>query len=107
MFKNTRIESKKITQHARECACIRCGTNDKTIVARHYNGIRQHLLGKGRGKKAHDLCVAFLCDRCDQEFTEGSVGKNEYVRLEKSEEFMFLCMLTMIKCWRDGVIDET
>lgn len=41
--------------------CQYCGADDGTIVAAHSNRQRH---GKGMGIKAHDLCIAFLCNSC-------------------------------------------
>lgn len=51
----------KILAHARGQACTNCGTQDDTTVAAHSN-LQEH--GKGRGLKAHDIYVAYLCHAC-------------------------------------------
>ena len=80
--------------------CIRCGSVGSTC-GRHYNGIRQHQLGKGRGRKVHHLAVADFCSACDADFQEGSVPKNDLAkRIEYSEEFLFWCAMSAIR--REG-----
>lgn len=84
--------------------CIRCGSTGSTC-GRHYNGIRQHQIGKGRGIKGHPLAVADFCDLCDQAFQEGSVPKmNVEAVTDYSEEFLFWCMMTAIRRAERGVI---
>lgn len=61
----------KFLKAAREFPCVRCGADDGTIVARHYNGLYQHQYGKGRGIKVHDHLAAYLCVRCDSQLSEG------------------------------------
>lgn len=84
--------------------CIRCSSTGSTC-GRHYNGIRQHRYGKGRGIKCHPLMVADLCEQCDGFFQEGSVSKADYpARVNYSEEFQHLCLLSAIRRFERGVI---
>ena len=55
--------NKKLLEAARECPiCCGCSrSNDGTVVAAHSNQLRD---GKGRGLKAHDFRIAFLCHDC-------------------------------------------
>ena len=56
--------------------CFACERfNDGTVVAAHSNQLRD---GKGKGIKAHDFRVAYLCNQCHIEIDQGS-------RLSKSE----------------------
>ena len=85
--------------------CIRCHTNDGTVCGRHYNGVRQHQYGKGRGIKCHWLLVADFCDDCDSEFQEGSVSKDDIqARYEYSEEFQHWCIMSAIRRANEGLI---
>jgi len=84
----------KLTQSAKGKDCIRCGAPD--AYACHYNGIRQHSFGKGRGIKANDLVTAEFCYRCDQDFSEG-ITKNFESSEDKSEQFMFYILMTIIR----------
>ena len=72
--------------------CIRCGASASTVCARHYNGLRQHAFGKGRGIKCDDLLTADFCMSCDAEFSEGEGGRKS---IDRSEEFMFWCWQTL------------
>lgn len=54
--------NKKILDLAEECGtCMICGAQDGTVVAAHSNQLRD---GKGKGIKAHDFRVAYLCSTC-------------------------------------------
>ncbi len=80
-------------------ACIECGIRDGTVVAAHYNGLRQHRLGKGVSQKPHDLAVAFLCHDCHAEMDQRKNGLN---KIEHSEEFLFRILETLVQLYRDG-----
>ena len=90
----------KITKSANGQMCVRCGSNDGTICARHYNGLRQHMYGKGKGIKCHDIASAELCAECDSLFSEGVSVEYDDGRAGKSttrsEAFLHYCMLTNI-----------
>ena len=96
----------KITKSARGKSCIRCGTNDGTICARHYNGSFSHAYGKGRGIKAHDLASAEFCHECDQLFSEENYHRWEggSKSIDRSDMFHHFIMLTNIRRFEDGVI---
>ena len=86
-------------------ACLRCGIEDGTICGRHYAGIRQHLYGKGRGKKCHDFAMADLCTSCDAVLSEGAAPKDDWQkRLMWSEEFQHYCLLTLMRRFSEGVL---
>lgn len=94
-----------ITASAKGQPCVRCGREDGTTCARHYNGLRQHQYGKGRSVKGHDMGSAELCDTCEPDFSEGvnifddeRAGKS----IERSEEFLHLIMLTNIARFERG-----
>lgn len=98
--------AEKIMKDARsqDNPCIRCGSVGSTC-GRHYNGLRQHKFGKGRGIKAHPLLVADLCSRCDEDYQEGSVPKSDLsARIEYSEDFMHLCFLSLVRRIERGVL---
>lgn len=84
----------KFTRSAIGKSCIRCGAPD--CYACHYNGIRQHSFGKGRGIKANDLVTAEFCYRCDQDFSEGNIKHFESAE-DRSEQFMFYILMTIIR----------
>lgn len=73
--------NKKLLDLANECEyCTSCGRHSQgTSVAAHSNQLRD---GKGRGIKAHDYRIAFLCYRCHTELDSGSrLSKDERINL--------------------------
>lgn len=56
---------KKLLSLAKECPrCMCCGIenpNRDLLCAAHSNQLRD---GKGRGLKAHDFRIAYVCDKC-------------------------------------------
>lgn len=60
--------NKKLLNLARDQACVMCGAMDGTIVSAHSN-LMEH--GKGKGLKAHDFAVAWLCYRCHTNLDQG------------------------------------
>lgn len=92
-----------LTEAARDQSCIRCNKSGTTVSA-HYSGPWQHRLGKGRGIKGNDIGAADLCESCHKWFDEyacvtapiGS-GEREMQRIMRSEEFLALCLLTVIR----------
>ena len=91
----------KLTEASRGSICIKCGSPG--AYSAHYNGVRQHDYGKGRGIKCNDLATAEFCMLCDSEFSEGSTGKwiNKW---ERSEEFHYFIMLTNLRRLEEGII---
>lgn len=87
--------SQKLLKLANECEkCCSCGApNHGQIVAAHSNQLRD---GKGRGIKAHDFRVAFICDLCHYRIDQGKeLSKEERVKLweeahRKTIEWLFL-----------------
>jgi hypothetical protein len=78
---------------ARGQSCVRCGTNDGTVVLAHYTGPRQHQYGKGKGCKGSDAVGAHLCWGCHGYFDKYESGNT----WERSEEFLHFCALTWIR----------
>lgn len=97
------MKTTKIRQSARGMTCIRCGAPPDTVRACHYNGIRQHLYGKGRGIKANDLMTAELCASCDAIYSEGTTEGFES-KIDRSESFLHLVCLTNIRRFERGLI---
>lgn len=64
--------NKKLLDMAQEFSCQLCGIDDETIVAAHSNQLRD---AKGRGLKAHDYRIAYLCVRCHWEIDQGKLDK--------------------------------
>ncbi len=98
----------KITESAKDQPCIRCDTNDGTTMARHYNGLRQHWYGKGRGIKADDIATADFCDACDFIFTEGrnitGDGERAGKSINRSEMFLHYIIMSNISRRKRGVL---
>lgn len=63
--------------------CFSCGRyNDGSIVAAHSNQLRD---GKGKGIKAHDYRIAYLCYSCHYDIDQsGKLSKEE--KIAKWEE---------------------
>jgi len=103
--KNPRWECKKLTDMARHYHCMNCGADDGTIVAAHSNSGRH---GKGMAHKAHDVFVAFLCDRCHRWLDQGT-GRdpsNIYAGTFEDKAAMWRCAhdLTLLALFRDGKV---
>jgi len=91
----------KLTQSSKGEDCIRCGAPN--AYSCHYNGIRQHFLGKGRGIKANDLATAEFCHNCDNDFSEGNLS-GFIDDTDRSEQFLFFVTMTNIRRLKNGVI---
>ncbi len=96
------VRSKKLLKAAKDQSCVRCGADDGTIVGCHYTGLRQHIYGKGRGIKCHDLCVADLCSECHVFFDQPTERKS----IESSEDFQHCIILTMVRRFEQGVLSD-
>lgn len=81
--------------------CVRCGAKDGTVVLSHYTGPRSMLYGKGRSIKPHDICGAHLCHQCHFELDSYS-GRDD--RWARSEEFLHLTMLTIVRLIKNGTL---
>ena len=92
----------KLRKSAADEPCIRCGNPDAWLC--HYNGKRSFSFGKGMATKCHDLAGAEFCMACDQVFTEGSKNALWANEWERSEDFLFWCMMTNIRKFKAGVI---
>jgi hypothetical protein len=64
MYRNDKLL--KLAQHS---SCQICGIEDGTVVSAHSNQLRD---GKGRGLKAHDYRIAFLCHHCHSNLDQGT-----------------------------------
>ena len=98
------IRSKQMLDGAKAQSCVNCGAADGTVVAAHYNGIRSYRFGRGTGHKPHDLCVADLCHKCHYRFDVGFDGSSHEKKVDKSEQFLFLIIQTLIRRIDQGVI---
>jgi hypothetical protein len=102
------IRSKKILAAAHGQRCVNCGVKDDTVVAAHYQGLRANLLGKGKGIKPHDLCVADLCASCHRQFDnyELSSMSTKYLRqIDQSEQFLYCIMQTLIRRYGQDILN--
>ena len=103
-----KIRSKKYLRGAEGQPCTRCNTNDGTIVAAHYQGLRSHLYGKGTGTKVHDLLVADLCSECHHYFDSPqpppSALSRDLCKALYSEEFLHCVALTILRRVYDGIL---
>ena len=98
------IRSKKLLAGAKDQSCVNCGASDGTVVAAHYTGLRSSLLGKGTGHKPHDLCVADLCRKCHYKFDVEFDASTFEKKIDKSEQFLFNVIKTLIRRIDQGVI---
>ena len=67
--------NEKLLASANGRRCAMCGAMDGTTVAAHSN-LLEH--GKGRGIKAHDCFVAYLCHRCHTGYDSGHIGQHSF-----------------------------
>lgn len=88
----------RLVDDAANQPCIRCGRTGETRRC-HYNGIRQHAYGKGRGIKCSDIMTAEFCYFCDKLFSEESYHrwKDGSKSIERSEEFLHWIAETNIR----------
>ena len=95
----------KILAHANGQECQNCGNNDGSTVAAHSN---QQEHGKGRGIKAHDLYVAYLCQHCHSWLDQGTGNDPTDLynssRTEKQEMFTRAMHKTMLILVKDGIL---
>jgi len=82
--------------------CVRCGRNDETVVLCHYTGARRLAFGGGLGIKVKDLAGAHMCSRCHSEMD--TLSRDKERKWEHSEEFLYLCMLTVLRLAEQGEI---
>lgn len=95
-----KYRNRSILKWASRCPkCMMCGGfNDGTVVAAHSNQLRD---GKGKGTKAHDCCVAYLCDHCHYVLDQG----NTMSRQEKFMEWDNACIKTLTWLFMNDLID--
>jgi hypothetical protein len=92
----------KLREAARDAPCIRCMKEDGTIVLAHYTGVRRLSYGGGFGIKGHDLIGAHLCSDCHK--LMDTLSRDKEGKWIHSEEFLHLCALTIIRLYKNGVI---
>lgn len=75
-----------------------CGSNDDTVVSAHSN-LLEH--GKGKGIKADDSMVAWLCYRCHTEYDQGmkmnKVEKRDFILTAIVKTYLLACRKGLIK----------
>lgn len=79
---------------AQDQTCVRCGSKQGVVLC-HYTGVRRLAYGGGLGIKVHDLIGAHLCGACHRDMDTHT--RNKEKRWEHSEEFLHLCMLTLLR----------
>ena len=95
--------NRKLLDAARDVSCIRCGKEGETRAS-HYNGVRQHLYGKGRGQKCSDLLTSEFCGTCDMDFSEGISADSTWSEWERSEEFLHWIAMTNLRRIERGLL---
>ena len=105
MFKEI-YRNKKLLSAARDCPhCMMCQKhNDGTIVAAHYQGLRQHSFGKGTGIKPTDSATAFICSHCHDK-VDGRMNWHIIDKTERSEEFLFAIVQTHDWLLKEGIFN--
>lgn len=91
-----------LRDRAKDQSCVRCGRDDGTVVLAHYTGVRRLAYGGGYGRKVIDIAGAHLCAVCHREMDTLSRDKSR--KWEHSEEFLHLCMLTILRLAEQGVV---
>lgn len=86
------FRSKKLLDLARGQACVMCGCDDGTIVSAHSN-LLEH--GKGKGLKAHDGMIAWLCMRCHTTLDQGT----QMSKAERREFILEAICKTYMQMW--------
>lgn len=99
-LKDDRLEIPKLLAAAEGQSCIKCGREDRTVVAAHYSGLGAHRLGRGGGVKCHDNVAADLCGECHASMDSYADG-NDY---ERAVDFLILCHQTMTRRLRQKVL---
>ena len=90
----------RLTKLARDQACVRCGSQDGTVVCCHYFGARRHAYHGGMGCKGDSVIAAHLCHACHAYMDTAS--KSKETRWLHSEEFLHLCALTIVRLFEQG-----
>ena len=80
--------------------CVRCHRNQESVVLCHYTGARRLAYGGGFGIKVLDLVGAHLCGVCHNEMD--CLSRDKARKWEHSEEFLHLCMLTILRLAEQG-----
>lgn len=89
------FRSKKLLNAARDQSCVMCGSHGTTVAA-HANYVEY---GKGRGIKAPDCLVAFLCSTCHYSLDQGPMSK-----AEKWEMWHRAFVRTIVRLFDQGIV---
>lgn len=102
--KSPRWECKSLTNLSKHYDCQHCGEHGMSVAA--HSNQQEH--GKGMGKKAHDLFIAFLCHRChtwlDQGMGMDPTGVYSDSREDKAEMWRRAHDRTLLALFRDGKV---
>lgn len=90
----------KLRKLAKGQICVRCQRFSETVVLCHYTGTRRLAYGGGFGKKVCDLVGAHMCAECHTEMDR--LKRDKALKWEHSEEFLHLCMLTILRLAEQG-----
>jgi hypothetical protein len=100
MQKETRLQSKSILASAQGELCTinseHCNHNPETTVCAHANW-PEH--GKGMGRKAHDIFVAYACSDC-----HAWLDSSQATREEKRDAWMRGHAITLMLLVRKGLV---
>lgn len=98
--KRESYKSRKLLNNIAKLPCVRCGRDDGTVVAAHYCGPLQNLLGKGMGTKVTDAAAASLCYQCHTHMDQYKDGNT----VDRSEEFLYLVVITHELLLKEGYL---
>lgn len=88
----------KLLKLAQQSPCQLCGIQNETVVAAHSNQLRD---GKGRGLKAHDYRIAYLCYTCHTNIDQS----NKLTKQQKEYEWEEAHRRTIGWLFEQGFID--
>jgi len=95
--KQITFRSPKLLSLAEGQTCVSCGRSDGTVVSAHSN-LLEH--GKGRGLKAHDGMVMWLCYSCHTNLDQGL----EMSRDERRSMTLEMICKTYMRMWDQGLL---
>lgn len=94
--------NRELLDAAKGQPCIKCGNDVGATVSAHYEGIRSHLFGKGTSQKPDDFFSCWLCDVCHDAMDGRTPELKDLSKVEKSEEFLFLILMTKYEQYKKG-----
>ena len=87
----------KLTQLAKDQACVSCETQDGTVVWAHSNRLEH---GRGHAHKSHDAAGMLLCCRCHHELDHGK----SMTRESRREFTLTMIVRTHMRLWTQGLV---